>query len=221
MPTVTLAALEQRIWDQCDGNTGEFSEPNVRAVINQQLSRLNVLLGLFSATIPVPGFTVANQFQYQNPTGIFIPVRVDFEGQELQRMSMDRLARAYPHWVSDVSSNIGPPAHVGVIDLQAFILHPADSYGGNLLEVTGIVPTTPLVNQNDVVQLADQWIESLVAYGKMRLLAKEANKAFADAVKAFAPFKAKIRAQSIWTSIDWRLVDLAMKQKVGNQRSPQ
>ena len=220
MPTYTLAQLESRTWDQLDGNTGEFPEPNVRAVLNHGLSRFNLVVGIQSATIPVTGFTVANQFAYNCPAGLMIPVRYDYEGRELQKMPLDRLARAFPSWVTDNSSNLGPPARVGVIDLTQFILHPADAYGGGLLEVTGIVPMTPLVNQGDVVTLDDQWAECLIAYAKPRLLVKEGGKAFADAVQAFKPYRDKMREASIWKSVIWSQQDLSKRTQMASERWP-
>ena len=220
MPTVTLSQIEQQIYDLLDNNTGEFPEPNVRAVINQGLARFNMIVGIQSATIPIPGFTQVNQLQYTIPPGIFIPVRFDFEGTELSRMPLERLARAYPSWATDYSSNIGPPARVGIIDLQNFILHPLDSYGGSLLEVTGITPFTPLVNQGDTVQLDNQWAEALVSYGKMRLLFKEGGRSFADAVAAYEPFKQKIMSASIWKQIEWSQMGIAKNQRLASQRSP-
>jgi hypothetical protein len=104
------------------------------------------------------------------------------------------------------------------VDLQQFVIHPIDAYGGSLLEVTGILPSVPLVNPNDVVQLQDQWCECLIAYAKVRLLLKDAPKAFADAVATYKPFQAKIREASIWHSIIWpdrQLVD--QKQRMGSQ----
>lgn len=220
MPTYTLAQLEGKVWSQLDGNTGEFAEPNVRAVLNHGLARFNLVVGIQSATIPVTGFTVASQFAYTCPAGIMIPVRYDYEGRELQKMPLDRLARAYPSWVTDNSSTMGTPARVGVIDLTQFILHPADFYGGGLLEVTGVVPMTLLVNQGDVVQLSDQWAECLIAYAKPRLLVKEGGKAFADAVEAFKPFRAKLREASIWKSVIWSQKDLAKQTQMASERWP-
>jgi hypothetical protein len=219
VPSITLTQLSTQVLDQLDGNTGEFPSAQVTAVINQALARLNCLVGIQSATIPVPGFTQSNQFQYAVPAGIFIPVRFDFEGDQLTRMSLDRLARAYPSWASDYSAYTYAPAHAASIDLQNFVIHPADSSGGGLLEVTGIVPTTPLVNPGDVVQLDNEFTEILVAYAKPRLLAKEGGKAFADAWAAYKPFQKKIRSMSIWSSIQWSQIAMAVQQRFGNQRS--
>lgn len=220
MPSVTLTQLSTQTLDQLDSNSGEFPSAQVTAVINQGLSKLNVMVGIQSATVAVPGGTVANQVLYPVPAGIFIPVRFDFQDNELSRMSFDRLVRAYPSWASDYSVNTYAPAHVASIDLQNFILHPIDSSGGDLLEVTGIPPTTPLVSGGDVVSLDNEFTEILVAYAKMRLLAKEANKAFFDAVKAYEPFKKKIRSMSIWNSVQWSQVAMATQQRFGNERSP-
>jgi hypothetical protein len=220
VPSYTLSALQTKVLDLLDGNSAEFPLPNITAVLNHGLARMNLQLGLQSTTVAVPGNTVAGQFAYSVPSGIEVPVRCDFQSQEISPLSFGRLARSYPTWATDTSANLGPPARWARLDLQSFIIHPADAYGGALLEVTGIAPTTPLVNAGDVVGLEDQWAECLIAYSRMRLLLKEGGRAFAEAVKAFAPYKAKIREASIWRDVNWSQFDLAMKQKPGAQRMP-
>lgn len=220
MPSVTLTQLSTEILDQLDGNSGEFPQGQITAVINQGLSKLNCMVGIQSATIAVSGGTVANQLLYAVPAGIFIPTRFDFNENEMSRMSFDRLVRAYPNWTSDYSVNTYAPAHVASVDLQNFVIHPIDSSSGDVLEVTGIPPTTPLVSGSDVVALDNEFTEILVAYAKMRLLAKEGNKAFSDAVAAYKPYQKKLRSMSIWNQVQWSQIALAVQQRFGNERSP-
>lgn len=204
MPTVTLAQLESRVWDSLDNNHQEFPENYVRLVLNQGLTRLNLLIGYNQATIAVPGgFTNAGVLQYQTPAGIIIPMRVDIDGLPMERYSLERLAREHQSWAVDDSSTLGPSSRWASIDLRNFVIHPIDAYGGSLLEVTGIAPIIPMFVQDDVATLDDVWIEILVDYAKMRLLLKEQGKAFFDQGFSFKAALRKSQQMAVWKNIQW------------------
>src|SRR5574337_450524 len=100
MPTYQLSALEGFVWDRLDVNSSFFPEPQVRLAINQALKRLNVLSGFNQATVGVP-FTTAGKYLYAVPAGITIPLRVEYERRELQRIGLGRLARRYRTFLTD------------------------------------------------------------------------------------------------------------------------
>lgn len=198
MPTIPLADLEQKVWDQLDGNTGEFPEPNVRAVINQGLYRLNNLVGFTQATVPIPGFSIAGQILYDRPAGILIPLRVDFEGAEIEKSSIQRVARRFKNFTVDQ----GTPARWCLIGLKVLLIHPADQAGGGLIEVTGVAPITPLTDSAQTVNLEDEFTEILVDWAKSRLLVKEGGKAFADASAiGYQAMTSKVRQYMLWNSM--------------------
>lgn len=203
MASVTLQQLETRVYDQLDANNLEFAEPFVRAAINQGLFRLNVLLGFSQATLPIAGnFTVQGQRQYPVPAGILIPLRLDFEGQELDRVSLSRLGRAYRTWAVDSTRDLGPVARWASIGLSQFVIHPIDALGGNSIEVTGIANLVPLAAPTDTILLDDQWQEIVVRFAKVRVMAKEPGKPFADIAQQLKDFWRGVQAQMIWKGVE-------------------
>lgn len=195
----TVAQLEQQVWDQLDNNTGEFPEPNVRAVLSQGLQRLNNLVGFSQDTVPVPGFSVANQLLYARPAGILIPLRVDFEGEELEKTSLARIARRY----RDFAVDTGKPSRWCLIGLRTFLIHPADPVGGGLLEVSGVAPIAKLgADTSETIDLDDEHAEILVDWAKFRLLLKEGGKSFSDAsVSGYQAMISKAKTLALWESM--------------------
>ena len=222
MPSVPLSQLEARVYSSLDGNQLEFPERFVRAALNEGLARLNLILGYNQVTLPIAGttgnFTVAGQREYNVPAGILIPIRVDFEGTEIQRLSLERLARAYRTWAVDTSTYMGPPARWASIGLKQFVIHPIDADGGSSLEVTGIANITPLVNQDDVVTLEDQFTEILIMYAKTRVMAKEPGKPFADQARQLQEMWKTVRKASIWKVNEWPLYWYGKQQRPNSGR---
>ena len=204
MPTTTLQQIEDKVYSGLDNNTLEFPEVYVRLAINEGLRRLNLLTGFQQATLPIDGnFTVAGRRQYSTPAGILIPLRVDYEGVEIQRVALERLARAYQNWSVDSSDSFGPVARWASIGLTTFVIHPVDALGGGLLEVTGVTSITPLVNPGDFVTLDDQFADILVSYAKMRVMCKEGGKPFADLAITMRATWEDVQEMTIWKGVDF------------------
>jgi len=197
--TFSLQQIDQRVLDALDNNSQEFPQQQRYAVINQGLYRLNNLCGFSQKTIAVPGFTVANQLIYSSPTGILIPLSVDFEGQRLEPTSRKRLARRY----RDFTTDTGLPREWARIGLSRFLIHPADSFGGGMLEMTGVANLTKLVQPGDTTLLEDQFIECVVLWAKARLLLKEGGKAFEDASMVFQQYFKQVKVLSIWSDLSF------------------
>ena len=219
MPQTTLSQLESRVYAGLDGNALEFPEPFVRMAINQGLYRLNLLLGLFQDTLAITGkFTVAGQREYNIPAGILFPLRVDYEGSELQRVSLERLARAYRNWAVDTTDDLGPVIRWASLGMSRFVIHPIDALGGSLLEVTGVVQATPLAIPGDVVTLENQFTEILVLYARTRVLAKEGGKPFRDLALQFQEMWKQVRVRSLWRNQEFPLYWLARQTRPSGGR---
>lgn len=188
MPTFTLSQLSQLVWDGLDSNSGLYPQAQVTSVLNEVLRKTNLLVGWNQATVPVPGFTVANQLLYSTPAGIVIPLKVYFEERELEKYSLSKLAQKYRSWAVDQNLYEGQVARWFPIGLSTFGIHPLDAYGGGLLEVQGVAPVTPLVNSGDVVTLDDELCEVLVKYTRGRITLKEQGGPFAAASVAYQEF---------------------------------
>jgi hypothetical protein len=198
MPTFTLADLETRVWDHLDGNIYFYPEANVRSCINEGLRVLNLLIGWYQDTISVPGFSVAGQISYSVPAGIVIPIRVYYEGRELERVSLRKLADKFRNWASDESAYNGPVARWCPLGVTRFIIHPRDSTAGRWIEVSGVATIIPLVNQTDVVALDDEYVDILVDYVRSRIMLKEGGKPFADASVAYTTMIQKVKPLLAW-----------------------
>jgi len=181
----------------------EFPEPFVRAAVNQGLYRLNILTGFSNLTASIPGGTTAGQREYQTPNSILIPLRVDIEGAEIDRVSLARLARAYRTWAVDATDGLGPVARWASIGLRTFVIHPIDSQGGSSLEVTGVAKITPLAAPEDVVQLNDAFQEILISYARTHVMAKEPGKPFADMAIALRDLWQSVRSMAIWQGVEY------------------
>lgn len=199
MPTYSLATLEQRSWDQLEGNSTFYTEPNIRGALNEGLCRLNVHTGFTQATVTIPGNSVVGRLRYTVPSGVMFPMRVYFAGRELQKLSLRGLGEQYRNWMTDA----GPVRHWAPIGSDQFVIHPADSVGGNTIQVFGVGPVTQLVNQGDPVLLNDEYVDILVEYGGFRPVLREGGGVFARASLRYRRYIEKVKAMSIWESMSW------------------
>jgi hypothetical protein len=199
LPTFTLATLEGYVWDKLDQNVGLYPELQVRLAINQGLRRLSLITGLFQATVPVPGWTVANQLVYNTPPGILIPITVYVEERELVKAgSLQELAEQHRNWAVDTTATSGPTQRWAAIGITQFVIHPMDAVGGRLLEVSGVAPIIPLVNPGDVVNLDDEWVDMLVDYASTRVMIREIGKPFSGTMGIQKALVEKLKTLTIW-----------------------
>lgn len=203
MPTVTLAQLETRVWDGLDANTLFYPEDNIRRVINEGLRRLNLLTGFTQVDIAVSGFSVAGRLVYTVPSGVLLPQRVYFEQRELEKLSLRQLGAQFRNWTVDSNASIGPVSRWCPIGINQFVIHPLDSYGGQLIEVSGVGPITPLVAQGDTVSLNNELTDILVDYARSRSMLKEGGKPFADASMAYQQMISKVKTMMIWDGMNF------------------
>ena len=198
MPSFTLQALEQRVWDSLDGNTFLYPEAQVRGCINEGLRRLNLLVGFDRVTTSIPGFSVAGQWLYTVPSTISIPLKVWFEQNALSKLSIKETALTFRNFTTDTTTNAGPVRAWYPIGITRFGIYPADAIGGQLLEVTGLRTITPLVLPGDVVGLDDQFVEILITYVRSRIMIKEGGKPFADSSLAYQQMISMVKPFMVW-----------------------
>lgn len=199
MPTYTLSYLQRQVYDRLDNNTQFFPTAQVTLAINQGMKRLNLLVGVSQATVPVPGWSQSNQYLYQVPAGIVVPLRVYFEGRQLETLSLASLARRYRNWIFATTANQGTAVlRAAFMGLTQFVLNPADARGGSMIEVVGIAPIAPLVNSGDQVYLDDEFADIVISYSVMRVLAKEGGQLFRDASGIYKEAMSNIKAMILW-----------------------
>jgi len=203
VPTVTLANLEQQVWDRLDSNSNWYPELNVRYALNEGLKKSNLIVGWNQATINVSGNSVANQYLYSTPIGIVVPMRVEFAGRELNPVGLKSLTRKYRNWISDTSNLIGPVKYWSRIGISQFLLYPADSIGGSVVAVTGIAPVPMLVNQGDVVDLENHWTQLVVKYAAARCQLKDSGATFSMAQGIMKQVMIDLKLMSVWKSMEF------------------
>lgn len=201
MPTFTLHQIETSVYAALDGNTQFFAEPQVRAAINEGLSRLNLLIGFQQDIVPVPGWTRAGQLLYYVPDPVIIPMVVYIENRELEKVSLRELGQRFRNWAVQNTSQFGPTARWAPIGIRQFAIHPMDYAGGQMLEVQGITSTVALTAQNQTVTLDDEWCDLLVDYAKTRVLLKDSSKTFADASLFYQEFTRKVKTMTVWAGL--------------------
>lgn len=181
MPTVTLAEIQQDVYDQLEQNTILYTLQQVTNVINEGYRIINGFTGLNQATVSVPGFSVAGQLIYQSPSPILFPLECYFEGKQLRKMSLGALARTYRGWAADLTNKSGPVQRWAPIGITRFVIHPQDAVGGRDIAITGVTEPTPLVNAGDSISIPDEYLTMLISYVSHRIRLKEGGKVFSDA----------------------------------------
>jgi len=139
MPTITLAQLRSLAYDRVDNNTVLFPTAEVDSIINEAIRTLNLFTGFLQATADIPGFSVIGQRLYQCPSPILFPLKVQFEGRQLDMVPLRRLGEDYRKWATDVTAGAGPVSRWSPIGITQFVIHPADSVGGQYIGVTGVI----------------------------------------------------------------------------------
>ena len=181
MPVFTLTDLRSKVLDRLDQNTGEYPLTEVDYVINECIRITALFTGFYKATVQVPGYSVANQLVYNTPPGILAANVISFEGRQLQKISLRRLARQRRNWATDTTAAYGRVEYWAPVGASKFVISPIDSQGGRDISVTGMAEPPLLVKPGDVMTLENEYVELIPEYAIHRLLFKEGGKAFADA----------------------------------------
>ena len=204
MPSFTLATLQQLVLDKLDGNVGMYPLAQITLALNQGLRRLNLITGFQQATVPVPGWTVANQLVYNPPPGILIPITVYVEERELVKVgSLQELAEQHRNWATDTTATSGPTQRWAAIGITQFVIHPMDAVGGRLLEVSGVAPIIPLTAPGQTVNLDDEWVDMLVDYASTRVMIREIGAPFQGTMGIQRALVEKLKTLTIWSGMNW------------------
>lgn len=194
MPSFTLAVLRQNVLDRLDNNSTLYTLPEVDYVINEAVRVTALFTGFFRNTLQLPGYTQANQLVYPTPTGMLVPMLLTFEGRQLQKISLKKLARVRRNWATATTANFGRVDYWAPIGINQFVISPIDSVGGNDLTITGLGEPPLLVNPTtDVLVLENEYVEIITAYCAHRLPLKVGGKLFADGSLDLKEFYSKIR----------------------------
>ena len=193
MPSFSLSTLEQMVLDRLDDNTELYTMPEVDYIINECVRTVALFTGFFRNTVQLPGFTVANQLIYNTPPGMLVPILISFEGRQLQKTTLAKLARKRRNWATGTTASHGRVDFWASIGIGQFVMSPIDSAGGNSLTITGLGEPPLLVNPTDVLVIENEYVELITAYGAHRLPLKEGGKVFADGSLELSEFYSKLK----------------------------
>jgi hypothetical protein len=197
MPQVTLEELIEQVYDRVENNRVFYPRDEVVDVINEGICVFNLFIGFLQNTVDLPGLTVAGRVIYDVPAPIIIPIRIQYEGRMLEPWAMSNIGYTIPDWMQKTSAMEGyPPQHWVPIGISKFGLHPADSEGGRVVSITGIIEPTPLVDDDDVIQFPIEVGNSFSDYCAHVLQLDEGGMTFKTSEAIYDSFLADVSAQS-------------------------
>jgi hypothetical protein len=209
MPSFSLSILQQMVLDRLDNNSSLYTAPELTYVINEAVRVVSLFTGFFRSTLHLPGFTVANKIVYNTPTGMLVPIFICYEGRQLQKITLRKLARTRRNWATATTAALGLVDYWALIGIGQFILNPIDSTGGHDLTITGLGEPPLLVNPTDTLVIENEYVELITAYGAHRLPLKEGGKIFADGSVELNEFYEKLKERSRYESFkapDYKLI---------------
>ncbi len=209
MPSFTLSTLQQMVLDRLDGNSTLYTSPETAYIINEAVRVVSLFTGFFRNTVLLPGFTVANQLIYPTPSGMLVPTFIAYEGRQLQKTTLTKLARSRRNWATATTAAYGRIDYWANNGIGQFILNPIDSVGGHALTITGIGEPPLLVDSGDVLVIENEYVELITAYCAHRLPLKIGGKIFADGSIEIKEFYSKMQERSrfeAWEEPKYRLL---------------
>jgi hypothetical protein len=180
------------VLDRLDQNATLYTPPELDYVVNEAVRVVSLFTGFFRNTLQLPGYTVAGQLVYNTPHGMMVPIMVTFEGRQLQKYTLKKLARDRRNWATETTLSCGRVKQWASVGIGKFVINPIDSIGGNELLITGLGEPPLLVNDGDVLVIENEYVELITSYGVHNLPLKIGGKIFADGSLALNEFYSKI-----------------------------
>jgi|ERR1700722_2805296 len=164
----TLEQLQDASYSRLENNTLFFPVADITAIINEAIKVVNIQTAFYQGTATAI-ISVRNQLIYPTPPGILYAQRVQFEGTQLDPVPITRIGQDYRTWATDTSAKLGAVARWIPIGINYFAIHPADSYGGNSIFVTGVMEPPLLILPGDSMTLDDEYADIIVEYVASRV----------------------------------------------------
>lgn len=177
-----------------------YQESEVTNSINEAIACANVAIGWFQATRPVnSGATIANRHIYDTPEDIMFPIKVSFEGQALEKSPLKAMANNWPIFLKDTTASTGKQvSRFTPLGIRKFVIHPADSVGGGLLEVTGIANPDPLVDDADLIYIPKEGVTAVVDYAAHIVQCKLQGTPFMQSLAYFRNYESLVKLNKYW-----------------------
>jgi hypothetical protein len=200
MPTVTLASLKYNVYNKLQQNDKLYSAQEVVDSINESIRVTNLFSGYIQGSATT--LSIGNRVWYSMPSGILFPLKIQYEGHLLQPQSIRAIGQANPRWVQQTTTSLGsPPSYWIPNGVDLFAIYPADSIGGGMLTVTGVVEPQPLVADTDTLVLPNEYSDLIVDLSTHNIQLKESGQLTQQSVVWYQSFLAKMVLLSIWKGL--------------------
>lgn len=202
MPRLTLGFLKEQVYSRLEDNDQMFQEDEVIDAINEAVYVANMLCGWFQQTYSISTtYTIANRHIYDVPEEIIIPMRVVFENQVLEVSPLDSTLNNWPDFLKDTTDSLGMQVSRWIpLGIRKFAIHPADSVGGGLLQVTGVAEPDVLVNDSDLIYVPKEGVTAICDYAAHIVQCKLQGTPFVQSMSMFNNFQAMIGLYKYWNS---------------------
>lgn len=214
MPSYELGDLDARVLSLLDENSLFYPQNQRYPAINEALQVVNLASPFVTGTMDIPGFSVIGQTFYGTPAGMIFPLHIYFNGKALSRVSFRSLTMRYRNWAIETSS-MGQPVQEWVpLGLGMFLIHPADSQGGQTISVNGVLEPPYLSNATDSITIQDEWITTVVNLAFCTLVLKESSAEFASLSMVYKDVIRDLRKRVNWGSVTFGKYWLLQGQQV-------
>lgn len=159
---VTLATLRTTLQAKWD-DVPFWTPVEATLAINETLQWYNLGTGVWRQRVNLT--TVADQVVYSTPAPLWMPVRMEFNGQPIAMSSLTDLDNGRPEWQSETTADAGVPSAPqfwAPIGLTQFAIWPADALGNNSLLMDGVLNTPVLTNDGDYIDLDDSELDPVL-----------------------------------------------------------
>ena len=199
------------VLDRLDQNSILYTPPELDYIINEAVRVTSLFTGFFRNTLQLTGYTGVNQTVYNTPAGMLVPIMVSYEGRQLQKTSLKKLARLHRNWATRTTADCGRVECWASIGIGMFTINPIDSVGGHDLTITGLGEPPLLVLPGDILVIENEYVELITAYCTHRLPLKIGGKIFADGSLDLNEFYSKIEERKryeSWKAPTYRLLQV-------------
>ena len=200
MPSVTLLELKNQIYARLDGNALLYPVPDVVSAINEQIVMVNWATGFLQSTQAIN--SIRNRVWYSIPSGILIPLRVQFEDRVLEPVDYENMGCRVPNWTAITNIEaLSVTANWIPLGFKFFGIYPVDAVGGALMRITGVTQPTPLVLDSDTIALTNEYADMIVALSSQVLQLRESAVMFGQASLQYQEYLAKLKRLKAWRAM--------------------
>ena len=202
MPRLTLGYLKEQTLARLEQNDRMYQSDELADAINEAIAVINIAVGWNQLTFNVStDSTIAGRHIYDTPEGIVFPQRVIFDGQVLEKSTLNALSNTFKNFLQDTTESTGSQVSRWCpVGIRKFIIHPADSVGGANLSVTGIAEFDVMVYDSDFVYAPKEGVTAICDYAAHIVQCKLQGMPFMQSLSLFRNYQALVALQKYWLS---------------------